>query len=361
MTTWQQFLAQYGAQLSTKAGANEGTGISMDSENLNASLPAWNTNSLQTGFVAPLADLGLIRVQGDDAASFLHNQLTNDIEGLGLTEAKLAAYCSPKGRMIASFLSWKTSEGIFLQLSRDIQAPIQKRLSMFVLRAKAKLADVSTEQLMLGLGGQAAADTLKQWFPTLPLQAYAKTDNEYGSLIRVPDADGVARYQWISTAETLEQAWPALSASLAVTDASAWRLTEIQAGIPRITVKTQEQFVPQMVNFELIGGVNFRKGCYPGQEIVARSQYLGKLRRRMAIAVIASNEVAAAMEVFNGSDATQPCGMIVNAEICGENQSLCLVEMKVADQEAGDIRLGSNDGIALEFQPLPYAVLDITQ
>ena len=350
MTTWQQFLALHGAQASTEDGAD-----------INGYEPAWKNNSLQTGFVAPLTDLGLIHVHGDDAASFLHSQLTSDIEGLGIDEARLAAYCSPKGRMMASFLSWKTTDGIFLQLSRAIQAPIQKRLQMFVLRAKAKLADVSAERVALGIGGQAAAQALQQWFPQLPEQPFAKVDNAFGSLIRMPDARGIARYQWISTPETAQQAWPALTTYLKPANTSAWRLTEIQAGIPRITVKTQEQFVPQMVNFELIGGVNFRKGCYPGQEIVARSQYLGKLKRRMSIVSVPTLEVAAGMEVFTGSDANQPCGMIVNAETSGENQSLCLVELKVADQETGDIRLAGSDGAALEFHPLPYAVLDVTQ
>lgn len=350
MTTWQQFLAQHGAQLSTEDGADT-----------NGYEPAWQDNSLEAGFMAPLSDLGLIQVVGDDAASFLHNQLTNDMEGLGFNEARLAAYCSPKGRMIASFLTWKTPEGIFLQLSRSIQAPIQKRLQMFVLRAKAKLADVSGESVALGLGGHAAAAALKQWFPELPAQPLAKIDNQSGSLIRMPDARGVARYQWISTAETMQQAWPILAAHLRPLNTSAWRLTEIQAGLPRIIDKTQEQFVPQMVNFELIGGVNFRKGCYPGQEIVARSQYLGKLKRRMSIVSVPTLEVDAGMEVFAGSDASQPCGMIVNAEASGKDQSLCLVELKVADQEAGDIRLAGSDGPALEFQPLPYAVVDVTQ
>ncbi|MFZ6649683.1 YgfZ/GcvT domain-containing protein [Undibacterium sp. TJN25] len=350
MTTWQQFLAQHGAQIADEDGAD-----------VIGYPPAWQDDSLQTGFFAPLTDLGLILASGDDAASFLHNQLTNDIEGLGVTEARLAAFCSPKGRMMASFLTWKTEAGIFLQLSRRIQAPIQKRLQMFILRSKAKLADVSADYVVLGLGGKAAAQALQQWFPALPAQPFAKLDNDFGSLIRMPDADGIARYQWITGAETAMQAWPVLSAHLKPANTSAWRLSEIQAGIPRITAATQEQFVPQMVNFELIGGVNFKKGCYPGQEIVARSQYLGKLRRRMSIVRAPVAEVVAGTEVFSGSDASQPCGMIVNAETVAAGQSLCLVELKVADQEAGDIRLGASDGPVLEFLPLPYAVLDITQ
>ena len=178
MTTWQQFLAQHGAQIADEDGAE-----------VSGYAPGWQDGSLQTGFVAPLTDMGLMLATGDDAASFLHNQLTNDIEGLGTADARLAAFCSPKGRMMASFLTWKTDAGIFLQLSRRIQAPIQKRLQMFILRAKAKLADVSADHVVLGLGGKAAGTSLQQWFPALPAQPFAKIDNESGSLIRMPDAD----------------------------------------------------------------------------------------------------------------------------------------------------------------------------
>lgn len=314
----------------------------------------------EQGFVSALTDLSLIQVSGDDAASYLHNQLSNDIEHLDATAARLAAYCTPKGRMLASLFIWKTSEGIFLQLSASIQASIQKRLQMFVMRAKAKLLNVSAEYIMLGLGGATASKTLQQWFVQLPADINSKVDNEYGSLIRVADAFGHARYQWIVKAEVLEHSWPRLQQELQAVDASVWRRAEILAGIPRIIDKTQEQFVPQMINFELIGGVNFKKGCYPGQEIVARSQYLGKLKRRMSIATIASTEVLAGLELFAADDASQPCGMIVNAELNSDKDSICLAELKVAVQESGQIHLGSSDGPVLTFLPLPYPMLDIT-
>jgi folate-binding protein YgfZ len=151
-----------------------------------------------------------------------------------------------------------------------------------------------------------------------------------------------------------------LAAQLQIVDQSNWRKADILAGIPQITDRTQEKFVPQMVNFELIGGVNFKKGCYPGQEIVARSQYLGKLKRRMAIASIPANSVEAGMEVFSEADTSQPCGMIINAESDGVLKSICLVELKVADQEADQVHLGSSTGPKLNFLPLPYSMLDVT-
>jgi hypothetical protein len=328
-----------------------------------------NTSSVQTmkaGYISALTDLSLIEVTGENAAEFLHNQLSNDVEHLTTEESRRAAYCSPKGRMVASLLFWKTGSSIFLQLSSTLQASIQKRLQMFVMRSKVKLNNVSEEYAAMGIGGENACKALQLWFPQLPESLNAKIDNEYGSLIRATDAFGHARYEWIIQREVLEKIWTELEVkfiqmNLAQVSSNAWRRAEILAGIPHITDKTQELFVPQMVNFELIGGVNFKKGCYPGQEIVARSQYLGKLKRRMFIAEIFSSDVQEGMEIFSSIDASQPCGTIVNAEIQDQNSYICLVEMKVADQEAGNIHLGTNTASTLKFLPLPYPVLDITQ
>lgn len=322
-----------------------------------------NTNPsqiIEEGYICALTDLSLIEVTGENAAEFLHNQLSNDVQHLGSNETRFAAYCSPKGRMLASLLFWKIESTIILQVSSTLQETIQKRLQMFVMRAKVKLRNVSDELISIGLGGAKAETTLQQWFPQLPDIVNAKIDNDSGSLIRAADAFGQTRYQWIIKREVLEVIWPELESKLTHVSNNVWRRAEILAGIAHITKKTEEKFVPQMVNFELIGGVNFKKGCYPGQEIVARSQYLGKLKRRMFIAEIFSNDVQAGMEVFSSADASQPCGMIVNAEIQDQQKHLCLVEMKMADFESGNIHLGKDLGSTLTFLPLPYPMLDIT-
>lgn len=326
--------------------------------------PLQNADSVQglkTGYLAALTDLSLIEVTGENAAEFLHNQLSNDVQHLSIDETRLAAYCTPKGRMLASLLFWKTGPSIFLQMSSTLQATIQKRLQMFVMRAKVKLNNVSEEYVAMGVGGENADKALQLWFPQLPENLNAKIDNEYGSLIRAADAFDHVRYEWIIQREVLENIWPELEVKLTQVSNNVWRCAEILAGIPHITDKTQELFVPQMVNFELVGGVNFKKGCYPGQEIVARSQYLGKLKRRMFIAEILANDVQAGMEVFSSADTSQPCGTIVNAELQDENSYICLVEVKVADQEAGNIHLGTNTASTLKFLPLPYPMLDVTQ
>jgi len=345
MNTWLQFLAGQGARFD-----DSGSVASFGDSPLPPA-PA-------EGFIAPLTDLGLIAASGADAADFLHNQLTNDVENLGSAEARLAGYCSPKGRLLATFLTWRTADQILLQLPRAIQPAIQKRLQMFVLRSKVKLEDASERLVALGIGGSAATSALAHWFPLLPSAPYATASSDAGTLIRVADAFGAPRYQWIATEAQAQAAWAALSAALPACGTQVWRLADIDAGIPQVTAPTQEQFVPQMVNYEAVGGVNFRKGCYPGQEVVARSQYLGKLKRRMLPAHVDAPQAQAGMEVFSDADPDQPCGMVVNAEALPQGGFACLVELKTAAAQAGGIHLGSAGGPLLQLRALPYALPD---
>lgn len=352
MNNWNEYLSSQGARLNAHEPAMFPAGVQDFGRTLS---PA----ELAEGFVAAITDQGLISVTGEEAASFLHNQLTNDVQHLGSAEARLAGYCTPKGRLLATFLMWRNAESIFLQLPRELQAALQKRLSMFVLRAKAKLADASADpayQVVLGLGGRRAEAAVRQHVDVLPAAPYAKLDHPLGTLIRLADAFGAPRYQWLMSAETARAVWPALVATLAQGGNDAWQLAGIHAGVPQITLKTQEQFVPQMVNLELLGGVNFKKGCYPGQEIVARSQYLGKLKRRTVLASIPDAGARAGDEVFAESDPAQPCGMIVNAAPNGSGGADALVEMKLASVDDGGVHLGSATGAALTIAAMPYAL-----
>jgi len=314
------------------------------------------TADLEKGFVAAVTDLGLIAVAGEDAAAFLHNQLTNDVEHLGMAEARLAGYCTPKGRLQATLLMWRDPDAIYLQLPRAIQAPLQKRLTMFVLRSKAKLRDATDEArnaAVLGLGGAAAGDALRAHVGALPDTPYAKVDGDFGTVIRLADAFHQPRYLWLTAADKGIEALSAWRGTLALGGNAAWQLAAVHAGVPQIVQATQEQFVPQMVNYELLGGVNFKKGCYPGQEIVARSQYLGKLKRRMTLATLADAAARPGDEVYAVSDPDQPSGMIVNVAPNGAGGADALVEIKLTALD-GDVRHGSAGGTKLDFLPLPY-------
>lgn len=294
----------------------------------------------------PLADWGLILARGADAASFLHSQLTQAVQGLGLDRARPAGYCSAKGRLLASFVLWKAdAETVALACSADLLAPTMKRLSMFVLRAKCKLSDETAAFPLWGLAGSAAG----AWLGPEAQQAAAWKSGEAAGgngarWIRLPDAEGVPRWLYTAPAEAAVPALPAL-------DASAWAWLEVRSAVPRVVAATVDHFVPQMVNLELVGGVDFQKGCYPGQEVVARSQYRGTLKRRMVLCDAAGPLVPGA-DVHHGSDPDQPAGEVVLAAPGPDGRWSALVEVKLAmlGVEGGF----SSGGVMLVPQPLPY-------
>jgi tRNA-modifying protein YgfZ len=290
------------------------------------------TTSLALDGAAPLPHWGLIRARGDDAASFLHGQLTNDFSQLGTTEARLAGYCSAKGRLLASFIGWKRgADDILLACSADLLAATQKRLSMFVLRSKCKLSDASVEWRLLGLAGPSADAFLGE---AAPAQVWGKSVHGSADVVRLPDVDGARRYLWAAPLDVPAPALPALD--------------EVKSGVARIEAATVDQFVPQMLNYEVLGGVDFQKGCYPGQEVVARSQYRGTVKRRSFL-FSAEADLMAGQEVFHDADPSQPAGMVVNAA-----SRLALVELKLAALEGGTVHAGAADGPALVREELPY-------
>ena len=347
MSNWTDHLATHGARFHLdEATQVEDFGQPLD------------TDALAAGFVATVTDQGLIAVAGEEAAKFLHAQLTNDVEHLQQTEARFAGFCTPKGRLQASFLMWRDLDAVYLQLPRAIQAPLQKRLSMFVLRSKAKLRDATDEApfaAVLGLGGARAQAALGRFVNTLPAAPMGKTSGDFGTVLRLHDAFGAPRYLWIASSEAASAALPVLKEELALGGNQAWRLATIHAGEPQVDAATQEQFVPQMVNLELLGGVNFKKGCYPGQEIVARTKYLGKIKRRTALAGIENAAARAGDEVFSAADPDQPCGMVVNAAPNGRGGADALVEIKLAAL-GEEVHLGSAAGAPLRFLPMPYSL-----
>lgn len=345
MNTWKDFLTTQTFAYSRPADAA--------TANL---YQEWDLHLQKGGFLCDVANNGLILVEGADAASFLHAQLSNDIIRQPSDQARLAAYCSVKGRMLASFLTWKSGEQVFLQLPRDLVAPTQKRLSMFVLRAKAKLSDVSEQWVSLGLAGETAVTALAKWFAPFE-QIYQRrehADASLGSVIRLPNSLGCERFQWTLPIASAAEIWQTLAQSLPCVASPIWDLYAIHSGVAKIEAQTVDQFVPQMVNYELVGGVNFKKGCYPGQEIVARSQYLGKLKRHMYLAHLEQpEEVLPGQEVFSSADPGQACGMVVNAAPNPRGGYDCLLELKSALIEAGEMRVAGGSA-CVELLPLPY-------
>lgn len=300
----------------------------------------------------PLADWGVLRAAGADAGTFLHGQLSNDVSRLDLSHARLGAYCTPQGRMLASFVYTRAAADEFwLACSADVLAPTLKRLSMFVMRAKAKLADASAELSVLGLAGAAAAHWLGV---AAPVHAWDKLDRDGAVVIRLPDSGPagttVDRWLWIGPAAQAT----AVRSALPALDPAQWQWLEVCSGVVPVVAQTSGQFVPQMLNYELVGGVDFKKGCYPGQEIVARSHYLGKLKRR-AFLLSGTVAMAPAQEVFWSEDPGQPAGVVARAAVDGARH-LALVELKIAVTRSGALHLGQPDGPQLQLQTLPYAL-----
>ncbi|CCD29253.1 Glycine cleavage T-protein [Candidatus Glomeribacter gigasporarum BEG34] len=333
------------------------------------------TGALSGAFTV-LDTCSIIEVNGTDAAGFLHNQLSNDIQHLDDAHVRRAGLCSPKGRLLASFLVWKSAEAVQLMVSADLRALVQQRLAMFILRSKVKLIDAHVRLICVGLAGDIGR-CLKRIFPILPDEVNGKAENEAGVLIRLTDSpESVAPYfssasaphraahariLWVAPRSVLDVHLHMLDAELRRMDPIAWDWLTLQTGEPWITAATQAQFVPQMINFELIGGVDFHKGCYPGQEVIARMHYRGALKRRMMLAHTADAQTQAGAFVFHSLDPGQPCGTVVNAAPAPEGGSDCLVELKLAALDCGVIHLHAPDGPTLLLRALPYAVPEVKQ
>ncbi|OHC68999.1 MAG: hypothetical protein A2045_14185 [Rhodocyclales bacterium GWA2_65_20] len=303
--------------------------------------------------IAPLPDFGLIRAAGEEAAPFLHNLLTNDIKNLGPDAARCAGLCTAKGRLIASLHIWHDrNDDLLLMLSADILPGILKKLSMYVLRSKVKLSDATDERVLIGLAGpqaEAIVEGLEAVIP-FPMQV-VPCDN--GQVMRLDER----RFVLAIDPDAAPAVWARLAAKARPVGIAAWRWLEIAAGQPRIVAGTQEAFVPQMANLEApaVGGVSFTKGCYPGQEIVARAQYLGKVKRRMYRAKL---ETAAApgTHVYAPETADQHCGGIVTVAPAPEGGFECLVVVQESCAEAGEVHVGAINGPRLDFLALPYTL-----
>jgi tRNA-modifying protein YgfZ len=291
--------------------------------------------------VTPLPQLGVIRAQGEDAGTFLHSQLTQDFASLHRHQARLAAFCTAKGRMLASFIGLRTGDHeILLVCSRDVLAATLKRLSMFVLRAKVKLSDASAEVALYGLAGEPALPDAEPW--TL------NADGD-GWRVQLYPVEGQQRALWVGPASAAAPQGPRL-------DASRWDWSEVRSGIATVTAPIAQAFVPQMLNYESVGGVNFKKGCYPGQEVVARSQFRGTLKRR-AFVTHCESELAAGQEVFQAADPDQPAGIVAQAAPAPAGGWDAIVSLQVAAVDAGDLHVRHAQGPRLQVQPLPYLLL----
>jgi len=298
-----------------------------------------------------LAHFGLIRFSGAEAQTFLHNQLTCDVGALAPSTSTYGSYCTPKGRVLATFLLWRSGEDFFMQLPSSLREPIQKQLSKFILRAKVKATDATPEWTLLGVVGKDAAAIVQRAVGEAPKAVHQVAHASGAMVIKVPGG----RYEIVAARDKAQALLTSLVSGAEMAGADYWDWLDIRGGIPTIVIATQEAFVPQMVNLDLIGGVSLSKGCYPGQEIVARMHYRGTLKQRMYLANVAEGDSPQPGDKLYSSDfGEQACGTIVNAVRSPEGGYDVLAVIQIASAEKGDVRWKSSGGPALKLLPLPY-------
>jgi folate-binding protein YgfZ len=340
MNAWTEFLSSQGAQLDDHIVASFGDSV--------GELTAAASQTV----LADLSQFGLICLAGEEAQTFLHGQITNDLRAQNEKAAVFAGYLSAKGRMLANFLVMKRGEDILVMLPAALRESIQKRLSMFILRSKVKARDAGPEWVRLGVNGPDASAALTATLGyDLPEGLMSMVHGQQTFVLRLGDQ----RFDVFVQTEAAPALWQKLAASCQPVGAPAWDWLMVQAGVPMVLPQTQDHFVPQMANMEILGGVSFNKGCYPGQEIVARSQYLGKVKRRLFLAHV-SSEAQPGDELFSADLADQSAGQIANAAAAPGGGFDVLAVVHTSSVEAGDVRLKSRDGARLEFRPLPYPV-----
>lgn len=343
-TDWQAFLQNRGAEFETGLINSFGN-------------PERELRMVLGGnIICDLSHYALLSVTGEDAVTFLHSQLINDIQALDETHSHLNGYCNPKGRMLANFRVFKHNNALYLRFPSMLVESVIKRLTMYKLRSKVNIKDASNNFARIGLSGKTADTQLAKFIDKVP----EKTDRVYHSnnltIIRVPGI--TPSYELYGDTTSIQDIWTKLDVDAAPVGQECWELIEILAGIPHITLATSEKFVPQMLNYQALNGLNLEKGCYPGQEIVARMHYLGKLKKRMYLAKINTGDRPEIHQelVSRNADTGRKAGNIVNVSRHPDGGYAVLAVTQISNAESTDIRLGHEKGPRLEIIDLPYVI-----
>ena len=300
--------------------------------------------------LCPLPSRGLIRVSGDDARDFLQGQLTNDIRAVTPEQAQLSAWCTPKGRMLALFLVFMHQGELYLQLPRERLDAVLKRLRMFVLRAKVTLEDASEDLALAGAGGACVEAHLAN----LPEKNFGTAASDGLTLIRFPGEP--TRAQVVGAPDAVIAFWRQMADKASATGENWWTLQNIRAGLPEVLDATAEAFIPQMVNLDVLDGISFTKGCYTGQEVVARMKYLGQLKRRMYLARAEGNHpISPGDSLWSPhSQSAQGAGKVV---LAAGQEALVVAEISAAAAEG--MRLLNEEGPAISLAPPPYDIPEL--
>jgi tRNA-modifying protein YgfZ len=309
---------------------------------------------LSGDILCDLSHYGLISAYGKDALRFLQSQFSSDVTEVSQTRSQLSSYCSPKGRMLSCFRVFLRGDTYYLRLPSAMLEPMLQHLHIFLLRAKVTLADASDALIKCGYSGPHAEWELEQALGMYPVNFNDCVQANGATAVRVPGPN--PRFEIYGELAVMKKLWTVLNVRAAPVGASSWALLDILAGIPSILPTTSDHFVPQMTNLQVIGGVNFKKGCYPGQEVIARMHYLGTLKRRMYRAHLPTDEVPQAGDPIYalGKKDAKLSGTIIDAQLYPDGGVEALAVLRIDDAEHHPLRLGSPDGIILELRSLPY-------
>ncbi|ABA58927.1 Glycine cleavage T protein (aminomethyl transferase) [Nitrosococcus oceani ATCC 19707] len=305
-------------------------------------------------FITDLSHFGLIAISGEDASDFLQNLLTNDVKEVNSQRSQLTGLCNPKGRLLAIFRLFQWNANFYLSLPHSLLEAVLKRLNMYVLRAQVSLADVSDHFCRFGLVGSQASDELKRYLGKAPMTTNEVQQAPDCCILRVPGEP--SRFEVVGGMNTLQKFWGELTKTVTPVGANFWELTTIRAGVATIYPETQASFIPQQVNLELREGVSFTKGCYPGQEVIARMHYRGKPSRRMFLAHISTDQQPQPGDpVYLANDeARQARGEIVAAQLAPEGGYDSLVVLQLSHLQKGDMMWNGGNGAKLTLRKLPY-------
>jgi len=329
--------------------------------------------SASNAIVYPLESLAVFEARGQDALTFLQGQLTNDVIAPGIGQSRLAGYCTAQGRLLSTMVLGQAPapDGVPLlygMMRQDILATVLKRLSMFILRSKATLKPVEASVVGVTVAQANCQALSKALGHALPMSEWETLHTATGIWIAAPasgldstDSETLSRWWWIAGSEHLS-ACTEIQFNWTIGLAAEWEAQDIRTGLAWIEAKTQDLFIPQTLNLELIGGVSFTKGCYPGQEIVARSHYRGTVKKRMALGrVIAALDLALTpgADIFDGSESDEPCGRLINVStLAAETHAVhwILFETTFETFDRQQLKASTESNARIETQPLPYAV-----
>ncbi len=306
--------------------------------------------------ITDLSFQGLIAVEGKEAGAFLQNLLTNDVQEISESHSQLTGLCNPKGRLLALFRLFQRDASFYLSFPRSQLADVLKRLNMYVLRSQVKITDVSDHFCHIGLAGPQASNELKNLIGHMPNAVNEVYQTPNDTVMRIPGEP--SRFEIVGKLTSIRELWDELSKAATPVGANLWKLLTIRAGIATLYPDTQESFIPQQVNLELTGGVSLTKGCYPGQEVIARLHYRGKPSRRMFLVHITADKQPQPGELLylanDGEE--QPIGKVVDAQTAPEGGYDSLVVLQLTPIEKGNIALGGRTGPTLIFRGLPYPI-----